>query len=158
MLRLKKISMVVAFAAITGSVTVFAQPSVNSATTQQQQTDFSDNDLKQFASVYEKVQVMSQGIQQKMMEVIQEEGMDLQRFNEIQQAKMNPDMEVETTEEEDAQLAKIESQLEKIQGDFEKQIEPEIKKEMSVDKYQKIIAALQQDQELQMRLQKIMQQ
>ncbi|AUC23522.1 hypothetical protein BTO15_16065 [Polaribacter sejongensis] len=68
--------------------------------TAQEQQDISDKELVQFADAYTEVQVLNQQSQQKMMSILQEEGLEIERFNEIQQAKMDPNKKSDATDVE----------------------------------------------------------
>ena len=68
--------------------------------TAQAQTTISTAELTKFADAFQEVQVENQAAQQEMMGIIKTEGLDVQRFTEIQKAQMNPETEVEATDEE----------------------------------------------------------
>ncbi|MDN3594765.1 DUF4168 domain-containing protein [Zunongwangia endophytica] len=159
MLKSKKIAgLLFAFALTAGTAAVAQTPT----TQQQQQTvdvDVSDAELSKFAKAYQGLRMMNQQVNQKMMKTVQDGGMDVQRFNEIHQASQDPNKEVEATDEELDQHATILTEIESMQGDFQKKMETTIKDQgLTVERYQKLAMALQSDQELQSRLQKMMQQ
>lgn len=88
-----------------GTATVQAQNSPIAAP-QQQKVEVSDAELEKFAEVFQQMRMVNQEAQKEMMQVVQEEGFELQRFNEIHQASMDPNKEIETTPEEDKNTRK----------------------------------------------------
>ena len=67
---------------------------------QDESQNVSDADLEAFVVIYKEVQTENKKIQQKMAGTIQAEGMEIKRFNEINQANANPNKEIEATTEE----------------------------------------------------------
>ena len=64
---------------------VFAQP----------EKDISDKEIQQFASALQEVASINQETQQKMITTVEEEGLAVQRFNEILQSQQNPNKDPE---------------------------------------------------------------
>ena len=94
-----------------------------------------------------------------MAAVVQEEGMDIQRFNEIYQASQDPQMEVDATEEEKQQHENIVAEVEKLQVTVQQEMEEAIAAQgLTVEEYESIIMGLQTDTALQERLRTAMQQ
>lgn len=140
-----------------GTATVQAQNSPIAAP-QQQKVDVSDAELEKFAEVFQQMRMVNQEAQKEMMQVVQEEGFELQRFNEIHQASMDPNKEIETTPEEDKKHQKVVKELESMQPKFQKEMEEVIaNSDISMQRYQQLAMALRTDPELQKRLQEIMQ-
>ncbi|WP_189605219.1 DUF4168 domain-containing protein [Salinimicrobium marinum] len=118
-----------------------------------QQIEVSDAELEKFAQAFQRIRMINQEAQQQMMQVVQDEGMDIQRFNEIYQASMDPAVNVETTSEEQEQYSNISSEIEKMQGSFQSRMEEVItKQDMTVQRYEQIATQLQTDPQLQERL------
>lgn len=121
------------------------------------QTEVSDSELNKFADAYKAVQMENQEVQQSMVEMIQKEGLELDRFQSIQQATVNPEVEVDATREELANYKKVMAGIEKMQPKLQEDMAKLIADNgLSLDRYQEIGAALQSDQELQQKLQAIM--
>lgn len=126
---------------------------------QQQDIDVSDGEINQFASVFVELQSMNQGVQQEMMSAVEEEGIEVQRFNQIMQAQQDPNKEVEANEEELQNFAKASQAVEQIQAKVQKQMEKVItENDLTVQRYQQIMMAVRTDTELQQRLQQKIQQ
>lgn len=126
---------------------------------QQQDIDVSDGEIDQFASVFVELQSMNQEIQQEMMGAVEDEGIEVQRFNQIMQAQQDPNQEVEANEEELQNFAKASQAVEQIQVKVQKDMEEVItKNNLTVQRYQQIMMAVRNDADLQQRLQQKIQQ
>lgn len=120
---------------------------------QQQKIEVTDDEMSKFATIFQAIRMENNKFQQEMMTMMEEEGMEVQRFNEIHEATVNPEVEVEASGEEKEThqriLGKIEEKQIAIQGDMEKLIAAE---GMTVDRYQEIAMHLPGDPELQEKL------
>lgn len=143
-----------------GSAVVFAQtPQLpQQQQKQQQQVEVTDAELNKFAKAFQGIRVIGQQSQQEMMQVVQNEGMKVERFSKIHEATLNPQVEVEATAEEKEQHQKIISKLEVMQASIQEQMEKAITEAgLSLDRYEQIAMGLQSDLDLQQRLQKVLQ-
>lgn len=130
---------------------------VTASTTLMGQTDkkVSDNELKQFIAVVQKIQILNQESQQKMMKKVEEKGLKVERFNEIAQASQDPNKDVDTTEDEMKKFNEINSSIEKIYASSQQKIEENIETEgLTLVRYQEIATEIQTKPELQERIQK----
>lgn len=142
---------------LTGSTAVFAQ-APQMPQQQQQTVEVSDNELTEFANAFKDIQVVTQEAQQAMSEVVQEKGMEVERFSEIHEASLNPQAEVEVTEEEQKLHEDITEELQNMQGKFQKKMEDAITKQgLSLERYEQIAMGVQADTKLQERLQALLQ-
>lgn len=159
MLRLKRIATSLFFTAVLGTVTAVAQTPQQMAPQQQQvEVDVNDEELTKFANAYQGITVINQQAQQKMVKTVEDSGFDVKRFNEIHQASLDPNKEVEVSSEEKAKHKAVVTEIESMQGDFQKDMENVIEEQgLSIERYEQLAMALQQDTELQQRLQKLMQ-
>ncbi len=133
---------------IISSVGIFAQSG----------EEVTDKELKQFASAYQQVQNINQQAQQNMIEAVEEEGFEIQRFNEIQQAQQDPNQDSDATDEEIRKYETASKKIEKIQGQAQQKVEKKISEEgLSLARYQEIIAAIQNSPELHEKLQEYLQ-
>lgn len=122
-----------------------------------QNQDVSDTDLAQFADAYINLQVKNQEIEQDVMAVIEKEGLDIEKFNQIQEASMNPEQKNDATPDEMKKHAKVMTKIQEMQPEMEKKAISGIEETgLSLEKYQTLAAAIQQDQGLQQRLQTIL--
>lgn len=159
MLKLKKIAgMMFLTAALAASPAVVNAQQLPAPQQQQEKIDVSDDELSKFAQAYQGIMVVNQEAQQKMLATVEEEGFDVQRFNEIHQASLDPNQEVEVTAEEEAKHKKTVEKIQGMQEEFQSQMEQVIEKEgLTVERYEQVAMALQTDTELQQRLQRMMQ-
>jgi len=144
-----------------GTMSAFAQQGQNAqvgeVVQQSQQSTFSDEELQKFATVYQELMLESQKVQQDLQGTIEKEGMEVQRFSEIQQASMSEDMTSDATETEMEQYQKIMIEVEKVQMSFNDKVEELIASNgFTTQKYEEIVNALQQDPALQQKLQQLM--
>ncbi|RXG15411.1 putative protein DUF4168 [Leeuwenhoekiella aestuarii] len=138
------------------SLTAAAQQT-QAAASVKAQTNVTTAELNKFADAFQEVQVENQAAQQKMMGVIKEEGLDVQRFTEIQKAQMNPEAKVEATDEELKMHAAVVAELKKMQPALESKMQEIIADHgLTLDRYKAVAMALQQDKSLQQKFQGIM--
>lgn len=124
-----------------------------SLTAQVNQSKVTDSELDKFATVFQHMRMMDQEIQRKMMQVVEEEEMDIQRFNKLYKANMDPAVNADPTEEELEKYEDIVEKIEEMQIDFQKKMEETISDSgLSIERYQQIATRLQTDPELQERL------
>ncbi|TXK71213.1 DUF4168 domain-containing protein [Mesonia sp. HuA40] len=122
-----------------------------------QEAQVSDADLAKFAEAYKAVQVENRELQQEMVAYMKKEGMEVQRFQAIQQASVNPNQEVEATPAEMKSYKKVVAKVQEMQPQLQKDMMSIIQdKGLSIERYQQIGAALQQNPELQQKLQNLM--
>ncbi len=146
MFKSVKLRSVFLFVALMGTFGLFAQDN-----------EVSDVELTQFANAYQEMQIQNQEAQQVMVKIIEDEGMDVQRFSTIQQASMAPNQEIEATDAEmkmhDSAIAK----MQKLQPEIEKKVsEKIIATGLTMERFEALAAVIQKDQALQQRLQTIL--
>jgi len=152
---MKKFFSSLLFVVAVGTASVTAQSTTMPQ--QQEKIEVSDAELSQFAEVFQKMRMMNQEAQKEMMAVVQEEEFELQRFNEIHQAEMDPKKEIETTEVEDKKYKAVVSELQEMQPELQKKMQEVISgSDLSMERYQQLAMALRSDAELQQRLQEMM--
>lgn len=132
----------------------FAQ--VNPQQQNQSQIEVNDTELKKFANVFQQLQVANQEIQQEMITVIEGEGMEIAAFNTIHQAKMQ-DQKTDASSEDLKKYEEVVEKIDALQGDFKIRMESVVKDNgFTVERYQEIATALQNDPDLQERLKAIL--
>lgn len=118
--------------------------------TTQKKKDVSDEELKQFVSIYKKVQEKNKEAQQEMAKAVQDEGITIQRYQEIAQASKNPNKEVEITKEEKTKMKAIKASFTEIQNSFKTKITGVIEDGgMSPSRYQQVFQQIKMSKELQ---------
>lgn len=121
---------------------------------EQQTTEIADADLQKFADAYTEIQLENKNAQEQMVAIVEEEGLDVQRFGEIQQASMDPNSTLEVSDEEKAKHESANKKLKKVQDGFKQKVEGIIVSNgLTMDRFDQIFAAIQNDKELQQKVQ-----
>jgi hypothetical protein len=145
------------FIFLMGIGTVLAQ--VPQQLPQQQKNEVSDGEIEQFALAFVEIQNIEQKLQPEMVQAVEEEGIEVQRFNEIMNAQQDPNQEVDASEDELKKFAAANREIEDIQNRAQREMLGKIDEAgLTVERYQEIMNALQNDPELQQKLQQIVQQ
>ena len=136
------------FLATLGTISMSAQTEAKKVT---------DQELNKFANAYQAVQVENQKAQQEMVAMIEESGLDVEKFQKIQKAQMDPNTKVDATEKELTAHKTIMAEIQAMQPELQSEMEALIKKKgLTMQRYQEVAAAIQTNQELQQQLQAIM--
>jgi|LFIK01.1.fsa_nt_gi hypothetical protein len=123
-------------------------------------TDVSDDELTQFVEASLEARDIEMDSQQEMMAILEDEGIDVQTYNEIAQAREMGQSEdeinasAEDLERFESANNGIEEIGDQIMADMEEAVES---KGLAIDRYEEINLALQQDPNLMQRAQQIMQ-
>ncbi len=125
----------------------------------QQSVSVSEEELELFAEAAIEAQEIDQLAQQEMMTSVEESGMDVQRYSEIQQSTQMPEMDAGVSAEEMEAYQAITRQLEQIQEASEAEKEKKVNQVdgMTFDRYMQILQAIQTDQQLHQQVIAIMQ-
>jgi len=123
-------------------------------------TNITDAEIKQFLDAVEAVQAVSQEAQSQMMQAVEDEGMTLERFSEIQQNLQNPDAEITPiTSDEEGQLDRIDAKMREMEPELERQSVAAIQETgITPLRYQQLSKGIQMDPELTQKAQTMMQQ
>jgi hypothetical protein len=106
----------------------------------------SDEELKQFASAVIEIQTINLQAQEKMITTVQEEGLEVERFNEIQLALEDPGQDQVSTEKELKEFETISEKLDRIQAEAEQEMIDKIREEgLTENRYQEIAVEVQND-------------
>lgn len=125
------------------------------------QNEVSDTELQNFANAFTSIQEVNQRAQSEMMQVIQSADMDLNRFNQIYEASLNPSQTgtVDMTEEETKKFQTVMSKMETMQPVFQKEMEDAVVKQgMTIERFEQVAATIETDSSLQQRFQAMMMQ
>ena len=124
----------------------------------QQSTGFTDGDIKQFADASSRLMVIQKNSEQKMMKILEEEKLSVDKFNEMAQAHQQQKLaEVSATPDETAAFNKAAQRMMELQPDLQKEVETAIQKDgMTLEKYEQIMIAYRQDPALQEKINKLM--
>jgi hypothetical protein len=112
-----------------------------------------DAEISKFAITFQQMRMVNQEAQLQMQQAVKDEEIELQRFNEIHKATLDPNTEVDATAKEQEKYKEAMAEIEKMQVEFQQKIEEMITGNgLTVERYQQIVARLQADQSLQERL------
>ena len=118
--------------------------------------DVSDDEILLLVSTINDLQPIEEKAQEKIEDALEEEGITLQRFQQMMMAMQNPQMaeEANVTDEEMAKLQTLQPALMQIQGEAEQEMIAKIEDNgFTLERYQGIIMGAQQDPDLMARLQ-----
>lgn len=119
--------------------TAFAQQA------QQVREDFTDDELEAFVDANEKVIEIQQESQEKIKEAIEEEGLTIEKFNEIVESQRNPNIEVNATQQELVSFNNAAQVIIKENQETQTEIISSIEDEgIDITTYQEIMIAYQQ--------------
>ncbi len=120
----------------------------------QQDSKVTDKEIEQFASAMQEISVINNQIQQEMVKAVEDEGMEVQRYNEILQKQQNPTEDPDLNGDEKKKFDNINLELQEIQVDAQKKMEEIIVEEgLTLNRYQEIASLVQSDPELQKKVQ-----
>lgn len=155
MFLFRKVSVFLVVVLVLGSsVGAFAQ------TQAMQSNDLSDEEFGDFVNAVSQVQLIQQESQEEMVGAVEEGGLDVQRFMEIQQAQMDPNGEGESdaSEAEMEKFVSVSQKLDVIQQKSQKQMEEKITESgLTTVRYQEIGGMIQNDPQLQQKFQELLQ-
>jgi hypothetical protein len=156
--KLAKATAIAAF--IVAGNNVFAQQVMPKMSDEQQQVkEVSDNDLARFFNAYTVMQKISQETQNDMVKQVEEMGLTVERYSKIQREKQNPVGESSVTEEEEVLLKKIDEKLLTIQTEAQAEMIKKVEATgITMDEYQEIGMAIQNNPKLMEKIQEMMQQ
>lgn len=124
---------------------------------QQINEDFSEGELKQFIEANKVVADIQMTTQEKMATAIEEEGLDINKFNEILTSHQNPNAETQATEEEMNQFDAAVGKVMQIQQDMQMEVQEAIENQgMSIQKYDEILIAYQQSPKVQQNVNRLL--
>lgn len=122
--------------------------------------DVSEDELSIFTNAVVAAQKVQMKAQQKMVEAIKDEGMDVETYSQIAQATQRGQStdQLDVSDENLQKFKSVSDDLMDIQKQAGEKMSEVIEEEgMQMDRFQKINMAVQQDRELQQRIQQKMQ-
>jgi len=126
---------------------------------QQEETKkITDAELENVVNLVNAAQEIQQESQQKMQKIVQNEGLELQRFQVIMQSKQNPKAadSIEVTEKEEKAIANIQSKMAKMNQKAQQEFLEAVEENgLTQKRYQEIAQALQSDPKVAQRFQEM---
>ncbi|MGH2413602.1 MAG: DUF4168 domain-containing protein [Microcystaceae cyanobacterium] len=141
--------------------TLAQQPAPGSPSPVQQapQGEISPEELQRFAKAVKQLRALDQTSQEKMAQAVQSEGFTPERFMEIERGQQNPQGQAapEVSGEEKQKYEKALAQVKQIHLETQTQMQQAIKAEgLEVERFNEIVAAVQQDSTLQQQVQQML--
>lgn len=120
--------------------------------------DVKDSELEEFADVYQQLMERNQEVQQEVVGMIEDEGLSIETYQKMREADMNPDANVEDVSDDDKEKKeKIDGKIKELEPKIQKEQEEIIEKsDLGSDRYNEIAMALQNDEDLQQKIQSIL--
>ena len=145
----------VGFVSVLPASTAWAQETVPQPSTEMRE-DFSDNELQSFVKANEKVVSIQMEAEQNMIKAIKEEGLTLERFNEILEEQRDPQRGTETPAEDLESFNNAAQVILQENARVEKEMTSTIEGEgIDIETYKQIMLAYQQNPTIQGRVNKI---
>jgi len=122
-------------------------------------SDVSDEEIEMVASAINELGPIQVEAQEKMQEAVEGEDITFERFQQMMMAMQNPQMadQVDITDEEMATLQTLQPTLMEIQSEADKKMVDKIESSgLTVERYQNIVMAAQQDEELRARVEALL--
>ena len=117
------------------------------------QQEITDAELQKFATAFLGMRSIDENARLEMGQMIKDQGMEIERFNEIYQAKMNPSAELDLSEQVEQKYQEISEQIQKMQDEYAQEKETTISEAgITVERFQQIATQVQNDENLQQRL------
>ncbi|MFO7844070.1 MAG: DUF4168 domain-containing protein [Bacteroidales bacterium] len=127
-------------------------------TNEQKGEEVNDKELQLFTTIQQQVNTINQQSYQEKVKIVEDLGLSVERFTEIEQAQQNPGEENDITQEELQKYQEAIQFLEQIQSqDQQRMIELIENEGLSIERYQEIEQAIQSDPDLQAKFQMMLQ-
>ncbi len=126
---------------------------------QSAEIDVSDDELRQFVEVSSVAQEVQMEGQMEMVAIVEDEGLDVQTYNQIAEARYmgHSDDELEVSSEQIERYEAAYEKVSEIEVELEQKMADAINEEgMDMDRFMELNMALQQDPALQQRVQQMM--
>ncbi len=110
--------------------------------------DISEEDLREYTRITEKAQNVAADIQNTMISEIENAGLEVERFHEIDRAQLQA-LDIEVSEEEMQRYSQASEKVEELREKNKRKQEEVIEDSgMTLERYEEISASLQYDEEL----------
>lgn len=120
--------------------------------------DVSEGELEKFVSAVDEVKELQENSQEKMINAIESEGLDANRFVQINNLQMNPEAQGggDISDKEMESYKKAKEKVDKMQKEMQdKQVKAIEDQGIDVQRYVEIVRAAQADPELRQKIQKM---
>ncbi len=130
---------------------------------QNQQADTSEiqvpeRELRQFVNGMHQIQAIDQKVQQEMLNVLEEIGLDPERYQELSRMQQAPDESAGMTEQERGQFRQAQERIQEIQRDATQQQQEAIQNAgLDLQRFQELSSTIRQNPDLMAKYQDLMQ-
>lgn len=159
MKNIVRYTFVIALGAIISTTTAFGQQQQMPQQPEPLSPDeITDEDLVMVSNISNAAEGIQQEADEKVRGIVEDEGLEFERFQEIVMAQQNPQMagQVEVSDEEQATLEKVQPELMQVNQQAQQQYMQTIEEEgLSVQKFQQIAQAIQAHPEVAERFEEI---
>ncbi len=141
------------------SEAAFAQQTTPPATQQAQpNANFTEVELQQFIDASERIMVLQQENEKNMLTILEEEKLDVNKFNELAMAYQEERIEeAEATAAEKEAFTKVAERIIELQPTVQAEVQRAIEQDgMSMEKYENIMMAYQEDPSVQAKIQSML--
>jgi hypothetical protein len=119
--------------------------------------DFKKEELQSFIKANQKVVALQKASEEKMVKVVQEEGLTVERFNQLAASQQNPDKKVKVEAKEMETFNTAAQKISGIGKEADTQMQQSIKQEgIDVETYQQIILAYQKSPKVKQELEALL--
>lgn len=151
--RLKNFKTIILFSLIgimliPAVITIGQSPQQKGEVQQQAIKNFADKDLQHFVDTYIKANELQEKHHAKIMQALEDAKIDIEKYNELLSSQLNPDEKASSVEEMTA-FNEAHNTITKVQEAAQVEIGNFIEEEMGINKYQEIIFAYQQNEDVQ---------
>lgn len=116
-----------------------------------------DAEIDKIIAVSLEMREDNQKAQQEMMKIIQDNGLNVQKFTQIQQAEANPKVENKASEADMQKYQKSSQEIQKLQMEMQQKAAKKLEEQgLSMQRYQQIMMKMQSSPELQQKMQQEM--
>lgn len=120
--------------------------------------DFSDDELTSFVKANEKVSVIQMEAEQKMIKAIEDQGLSVERFNQILEQQRDPSRSTETSADELESFNNAAQEILEENARIEQEMTSSIEEEgIDIETYKQIMLAYQQSPKVQDRVNSMIQ-
>lgn len=158
MKKLMRYTFLVLLGVIFGSTAIYAQQQMPPQPEPLSPEEVTDEHLEKISNVTQAGQGIQEEADSKMREVIEDVGMEFQRFQQIMMAQQNPQLanQLQLSSEEQETLQEIQPELMKINQEAQQQYMTKIEEEgLSIQEFQQIAQAIQAHPEVAERFEEI---
>ncbi len=156
MTYLKKMKVVNLFALL--MLCLVGLPALAQQTAPKVNEDFTDDEYEKFVKINTEIIPVQQEVQGKMMKAIQEEGLEIQRFQELARAQQTGDIKNASSDPEElSNFNKAGQRVMEMQKEIQTQVQEVIKNnELSLQKFQEISLAYNQSEKVKKKIDELM--